>query len=122
MAAERVSPPVPKPLAGFLFLLFWAAAIVAWCLVNLSTDHGVRALIADVGIVFASAGTAGLFVGTRKGFVAILVLGLIGFALFAVGDLLDVQLLVYFLRIMGPVIAIVILPTLKLVNGIRVFS
>jgi hypothetical protein len=122
MAAERVSPPVPKAIAGLLFLLFWAVAIVAWCLVNLSTDHGVRALIADIGIVFACAGTAGLFVATRKGFVAILVLSLIGAALFIVGDLFDVQLLVYFLRIMGPVIAIVILPTLKLVNGIRVFS
>jgi hypothetical protein len=122
MAAERVSPPVPKALAGFLFLLFWAVAIVAWCLVNLSTDHGVRPLIADIGIVFACAGTAGLFVGTRKGFVAIMVLSLIGSALFIVGDLLNVQLLVYFLRIMGPTIAILILPTLKLVNGMRVLS
>jgi hypothetical protein len=122
MTAQRVSPPVPKPVAGLVFLLFWAIAIVAWCLVNLSTDHGVRALIADVGIVFASAGTAGLSVSLRRGWVAILVLSFVGLVLFAVGDLYNVQLLVYFLRILGPTIAVLILPTLKLVNSMQVWA
>jgi hypothetical protein len=122
MAAERVSPPVPKAVAGFLFLLFWAVAIVAWCLVNVSNEPGPRGLIADIGIVFACAGTAGLFVATRAGFTAIFVLSVIGAALFVLGDLTQAHLLVYFLRIMGPAIAAVILPTLKLVSGIRVLS
>jgi hypothetical protein len=122
MAAERVSPPVPKAIAGFIFLLFWAAAIVAWCLVNVSTDHGTRGFIADLGIAFASAGTAGLFVSYRSGWTAIMVLTLIGMALFAVGDFTHITLLVYFLRIIGPTLAIVILPTIRLVNGIKVFA
>jgi hypothetical protein len=119
MAVERVSPPVPKQVAGLIFLLFWAIAIVAWCLVNLSTDHGVRGLIADLGIAFAAAGTAGLSVSLRSGWVAILVITLIGIALFAVGDLLHITLLVYFLRILAPAISVVILPITKLVNGQR---
>jgi hypothetical protein len=119
MAVERVSPPVPKQVAGLIFLLFWAIAIVAWCLVNLSTDHGVRGLIADLGVAFAAAGTAGLSVSLRSGWVAILVITLIGIALFAVGDLLHITLLVYFLRILAPAIAVVILPITKLVNGQR---
>jgi hypothetical protein len=122
MAAARVSPPVPKAIAGLIFLFFWAIAIVAWYLVNLSTDHGVRGFIADLGIAFASAGTAGLFVKYRSGWVAIMVLTIIGIGLFAVGDLVHILVLTYFLRIIGPVLAIVILPTLKLVNGIKVFA
>jgi hypothetical protein len=119
MAVERVSPPVPKQIAGLIFLLFWAIAIVAWCLVNLSTDHGVRGFIADLGIAFAFAGTAGLSVSLRSGWVAIMVITLIGIALFAVGDLLHITLLVYFLRILAPAIAVVILPVTKLVNSQR---
>ena len=119
MAVERVSPPVPKQVAGLIFLLSWAFAIVAWYLVNLSTDHGVRGLIADLGIAVAFAGTAGLSVSLRSGWVAILVITLIGIVLFAVGDLLHITLLVYFLRILAPAIAVVILPITKLVNGQR---
>jgi hypothetical protein len=122
MAAERVSPPVPKAIAGFLFLLFWAVAIVAWCLVNLSNEPGPRGMIVDTGLIFAYAGTAGLFVGTRSGFVAILVFSLIGAALFALGDLTQAHILVYFLRIAGAAIAFAILPLVKLVNGLRILT
>ncbi len=119
MAVERVSPPVPKQIAGLIFLLFWAVGIVAWCLVNLSSDPGVRGFIADIGIAFAFAGTAGLSVSRRSGWTAIAVITVIGIGLFAVGDLLQIHVLVYFLRILAPALAVAILPLVKLVNGQR---
>ena len=120
--AERVSPPVPKPLAGFIFLLFWAVAIVAWCLANLGRTFEVHGFIVDIGLIFAFAGFAALFVATRRGFVAILVFSLIGVVLFAVGDLLNITVLVYSLRILGSAVAFVIVPTNRLVGGMRVLT
>jgi hypothetical protein len=122
MTVERVSPKVPKPLAVFIFLLFWAIAIVAWCIANVSNIAGVQALIVDLGLIFAFAGFAALFVETRRGFVAILVFSLLGVALFATGDLLRIQLLVYFLRILGSAVAFVIVPTNALIAKLRILT
>jgi hypothetical protein len=122
MTVERVSPKVPKPLAVFIFLLFWAIAIVAWCLANVSNIPGVQALIVDVGLIFAFAGFAALFVETRRGYVAILVFSLLGVVLFATGDLLRIQLLVYFLRILGSAVAFVIVPTNVLIAKLRILT
>jgi hypothetical protein len=122
MTVERVSPKVPKPLAVFVFLLFWAIAIVAWCLANVSNIPGVQALIVDVGLIFAFAGFAALFVETRRGYVAILVFSLLGLVLFATGDLLRIQLLVYFLRILGSAVAFVIVPTNVLIAKLRILT
>jgi hypothetical protein len=122
MAAERVSPPVPKAIGGFLFLLFWAVAIVSWCLVNLASEPGARGMIADIGVIFMCAGTSCLFVSTRSGYVGILVLSLIGAALFLLGDLAQIHVLVYFLRICGIAIAFAILPLAKVTTGMRVLN
>jgi hypothetical protein len=122
MTVERVSPKVPKPLAVFIFLLFWAIAIVAWCIANVSNIPGVQALIVDLGLIFAFAGFAALFVETRRGFVAILVFSLLGVALFATGDLLRIQLLVYFLRILGSAVAFVIVPANVLIAKLRILT
>ena len=122
MTVERVSPKVPKPLGVFIFLLFWAIAIVAWCIANVSNIPGVQALIVDLGLIFAFAGFAALFVETRRGFVAILVFSLLGIALFATGDLLRIQLLVYFLRILGSAVAFVIVPTNVLIAKLRILT
>jgi hypothetical protein len=122
MTVERVSPKVPKPLAVFIFLLFWAIAIVAWCIANVSNIPGVQALIVDVGLIFAFAGFAALFVETRRGFVSILVFSLLGVALFATGDLLRIQLLVYFLRILGSAVAFVIVPANVLLSKLRILT
>jgi hypothetical protein len=122
MTVERVSPKVPKPLAVFIFLLFWAIAIVAWCIANVSNIPEVQALIVDLGLIFAFAGFAALFVETRRGFVAILVFSLLGVALFATGDLLRIQLLVYFLRILGSAVAFVIVPTNVLIAKLRILT
>jgi len=122
MTVERVSPKVPKPLAVFIFLLFWAIAIVAWCIANVSNIPEVQALIVDLGLIFAFAGFAALFVETRRGFVAILVFSLLGVALFAAGDLLRIQLLVYFVRILGSAVAFVIVPTNVLISKLRILT
>jgi len=122
MTAERVSPKVPKPLAVFIFLLFWAIAIVAWCIANVSNIHQVQAFIVDLGLIFAFAGFAALFVETRRGFNAILIFSLLGVVLFGVGDLLDIKLLVYSLRILGSGVAFVIVPTNVLIAKLRILT
>jgi hypothetical protein len=122
MTVERVSPKVPKPLAVFIFLLFWAVAIVAWCIANVSNIHEVQAFIVDLGLIFAFAGFAALFVETRRGFTAILIFSLLGVVLFAVGDLLDVKILVYSLRILGSAVAFVIVPANVLVAKLRILT
>ena len=122
MAASRVSPKVPKPVGVLIFLVFWAIAIVAWCLANLSNIFGVHGFIVDIGLIFAFAGFAALFVETRRGFVAILVFSLIGVVGFAVGDLLNIELITYFLRILGSAVAFVIVPTNVLVSKLRILT
>jgi len=122
MTVEHVSPKVPKPLAVFIFLLFWAIAIVAWCIANVSNIHQVQAFIVDIGLIFAFAGFAALFVETKRGFTAILWLSLVGVVLFGVGDLLDVKLLVYSLRILGSAVGFVIVPINVLIAKLRILT
>jgi hypothetical protein len=122
MTVERVSPKVPKPLAVFIFLVFWAIAIVAWSIANLSNIFGVHGFIVDVGLIFAFAGFAALFVETRRGFTAILVFSLLGVALFALGDLLDIKLITYFVRILGSAAAFVIVPANVLLSKLRILT
>ncbi len=122
MTVERVSPKVPKPLAVLIFLLFWAVAIVAWCIANVSNIHAVQAFIVDLGLIFAFAGFAALFVETRRGFTAILIFSLLGVVLFAVGDLLGIPILVYSLRILGSAVAFVIVPTNVLIAKLRILT
>jgi p-aminobenzoyl-glutamate transporter AbgT len=122
MTVERVSPKVPKPLAVFIFLLFWAIAIVAWCIANVSNIHHVQAFIVDIGLIFAFAGFAALFVETKRGFTAILWLSLVGVVLFGVGDLLDIKLLVYSLRLLGSAVGFVIVPINVLIAKLRILT
>jgi hypothetical protein len=121
--AERVSPPLPKPVAGFIFVVFWAIAIVLWCLATtISPDFNVHAFVVDIGLVFSFAGFAVLFVQTRRGLGWIFLLSLIGLVLFAVGDLLHIQVLTYSLRILGIAIAYAIVPLARLTSSMRVLS
>jgi hypothetical protein len=122
MTAQRVSPKVPKPLAVVIFLVFWAIAIVAWCLANLSNIFGVHGFIVDIGLIFAFAGFTALFVETRRGFTAVFALSLVGVALFAVGDLLDIKLITYFVRILGSAVGFVIVPVNVLVGKLRILA
>jgi hypothetical protein len=121
--AERVSPPVPRPVAGLIFVVFWAIAIVLWCLANaISQDFNVHAFIVDIGLVFSFVGFAVLFVLTRRGFGAVFLLAVLGLGLFAVGDLLHIQVLTYSLRILGIALAYAIVPVARLTSSMRVLS
>jgi hypothetical protein len=122
MTVERVSPRVPKPIGVFIFLLFWAIAIVAWCIANVSNIHQVQAFIVDLGLIFAFAGFASLFVETVRGFTAILWLSLVGVVLFAVGDLLEIKILVYSLRILGSAVGFAIVPINVLIAKLRILT
>lgn len=122
MTVERVSPKVPRPLAVFIFVLFWAIAIVAWCTANVSNIRDVQSFIVDIGLIFAFAGLAALFVETRRGFSAILVYSLLGVAVFAVGDLLGILLITYCVRILGIAVAFVIVPINGLIAKLRILT
>lgn len=121
MAKGFSNPELPKPLVGLLFLLFWAVAIVAWCIVPHLVGHGLRGFIADFGIVFASLGFAVPFLVSKKNLGTALILAVVGILLFALGDFADIQLLVYFLRIFAPVLA-VLAPVNKFSNSVKIFS
>lgn len=117
----RPAAELPKPLAGGVFLLFWAVAIVAWSLAHLIADAGARGFVIDAGIVLASVGFAALFLGTMQGLRAAAIIGLIGILLFLVGDLLHIKWLVFELRILGPFLAL-LTPIFKVGDGIRIFN
>jgi hypothetical protein len=121
MAKGFTRTELAKPLAGLVFLLCWAIAIVAWCFVPHLVGHGLRGFIADVGIVFASIGFAAPFLARKKDLAIAFILGAIGIAFFALGDFLNIQVLVYFLRLLGPVLA-VMTPVNKLSNSVKIFS
>jgi hypothetical protein len=120
MAADKGRYEVPKPIAGLIFVVFWAIAIVLWCLVGGFSDHATRGFIADIGIVFASVGFAAPFI-TRSGLLIAFVLGLISIALFAFSGYLGLTGLVYGLRLLVPFFAL-LTPLNKLLNGIKIFA
>jgi hypothetical protein len=122
MTVERVSPKVPKPIGVVLFLVFWAIAIVAWCLANLSNIFGVHGFIVDIGLVFAWAGFAALFIETVRGYTGVLVFSLLAVVLFAVGDLLNIEIITYSIRILGSAGAFVIIPANVLVSKLRILT
>ena len=119
--ANTFKRELSKPLAGSVFLLCWAIAIVAWSLAHLATNSGLGAFIVDIGIVLASIGFAALFLGTVSALRAAAVLGLIAIALFALGDFAHITGLVYLLRILGPFLAL-LTPVFKVGDNIRIFN
>jgi hypothetical protein len=121
MAKGLTRTELSKPLAGLIFLLCWAVAIVAWCFVPHLVGHGLRGFIADIGIVFASIGFAAPFLTTKSNLGTAFWLGVVGVVLFAFGDFWNVQVLVYMLRILGPVLA-VLTPVNRLSNTIKIWS
>lgn len=111
---------IPKPLAGLVFVLFWAIAITLWSCTHLLPTPEGRGFMADIGIVFACIGLAAPFLASMKGLVASAVIGIIGIALFGVFGFGHVTALVYLLRLLGPLVA-VLTPVNKLL-GFRVFA
>lgn len=121
MAKVLRTTELPKPLAGLLFVIFWAIAIVAWSLVHGLEGAGLRGFVADVGIIFASLGVAVPFLVTKVNLARALGLGALGIGLFAIGDFLNIQLLVYTLRLLGPTLAI-FTPINRVSNAVKIFN
>ena len=124
MTARPPKGELDKRIAGAIFVLFWLVAIAAWIIagVALGNSGAWQPFIVDLGIVIASVGFAAPFLATVKGLGLALLFGLIAVAGFALGDFAQLVPLVYFLRIAVPFFAIVIAPTFKLVNGVKVFA
>ncbi len=111
---------IPKPLAGLVFVLFWGIAITLWSCTHLLPTFEGRGFMADIGIVFASIGFAAPFLASMKGLVASAVLGIIGIALFALFGFGHVTVLVYLLRLLAPLLAL--LTPLNKLTSFRVFA
>ncbi|MCU1514214.1 MAG: hypothetical protein JWO10_1304 [Microbacteriaceae bacterium] len=106
MASDTATEPLAKPLAGLLFLLFWAGAIVAWSLSHTVQNPHAGAFVVDAGIVLACLGFAALFLPTVGSLRSAIIVGLVGLAFFAIGDFGQVQVITYTLRILGPLLAL----------------
>ncbi|GAB3387743.1 hypothetical protein GCM10027568_07790 [Humibacter soli] len=124
MTARPPKGELDKRIAGAVFVVFWLVAIAAWIIagVALGNAGAWQPFIVDVGIVIASVGFATPFLATIKGFGLALLFGLIAVVGFAIGDFGHITALVYFLRIIVPFFGIIIAPTFKLVNGVKVFA
>ncbi|MGN6126362.1 MAG: hypothetical protein ACTHON_07335 [Humibacter sp.] len=124
MTARPPKGELDKRIAGAVFVVFWLVAIAAWIIagVALGNAGAWQPFIVDVGIVIASVGFATPFLTTIKGFGLALLFGLIAVLGFAIGDFGHITPLVYFLRIIVPFFGIIIAPTFKLANGVKVFA
>lgn len=111
---------IPKPLAGLVFVLFWGIAIALWSCTHLLPTPEGRGFMADIGIVFACIGLAAPFLATMKSLAAAAVIGIIGIVLFALFGFGHATALVYMLRLLGPLLAL-LTPVNKLL-GFRVFA
>jgi len=112
--------PIPKPLAGLVCVLFWAIGITLWSCTHLLPTPEARGFTADIGIIFACLGLAAPFLATMKGLAASAVIGIIGIVLFGLFGFGHATVLVYLLRLLGPLLA-VLTPVNKLL-GFRVFA
>ncbi|WP_022899387.1 hypothetical protein [Humibacter albus] len=124
MIARPPKGELDKRIAGAVFVLFWLVAIAAWIVagVALGNTGAWQPFIVDVGIVIASIGVATPFLATVKGFGLALLFGLIAVVGFAIGDFGQILALTYFLRIAVPFFGVIIAPTFKTVNGVKVFA
>lgn len=121
MTAITPRQQLGKPLAGGVFVLFWIIAIALWSTAFLWPTAAWGAFSIDVGILFASVGFAAPFLQSSRGLQLALIWGLIGVLFFAIGDFLDITPLVYFLRMMGPFLAL-LAPVYQLSSNFRVFA
>lgn len=115
-----VSRELTKPIAGLVFVLGWAIGITLWSLAHLAADATTGAFIVDVGILAVSVGFAAPFLKTTNGLVAGVILAVIGIALFAFAGFLHITVIVYLLRLLAPLLAL-LTPVYKLLD-FRVFA
>ncbi len=101
-----VSRQLPKPVAGLAFVIGWAIGITLWSVAHFAPNAATGAFVVDIGILAVSVGFAAPFLKTRTGLVAAVILALVGIVLFAFGDFLDVSAIVYLLRLLAPLLAV----------------
>jgi hypothetical protein len=117
MAATR---DLSKPIAGLLFVLGWGIGITLWSLAHLAPTATVGGLIVDVGILSVSLGFAAPFIKTQRWMVNSVLLALAAVVLFAFGHFANVTVLVYLLRLLAPLLAL-LTPLYRLLD-FRIFA
>jgi hypothetical protein len=120
MATVKRAIPLGKPAATLVFVLGWAVAIVLWSIAHLYTDPVAGGFVVDVGIIFAAVGFSAPFLASRTQLIAALMLGAIGIVLFALFGFGHVTVLVYLLRILVPLLAL--LTPLYKTTSFRIFA
>ena len=111
---------VSKPIAGLVFVLGWAIGITLWSVAHLAPDATTGGFIVDIGILFVCVGFAAPFIKTRLWLVRAAILALVGVALFAFGGFLHIDVIVYTLRLLAPLLAL-LTPLYKLLD-FRIFA
>jgi hypothetical protein len=101
-----VSRELTKPVAGLVFVLGWAIGITLWSVAHLAPDATTGAFVVDIGILAVSVGFSAPFLKTTNGLVAAVILALIGVGLFAFGGFLHITVIVYLLRLLAPLLAL----------------
>lgn len=118
---RRVAAPLRKPVVALVFVLGWGIAITLWSLIHLSSDFATRGFLADVGIVLASIAMAAPFLASSKELKAAFILGAIGIVLFAISGYLHITVVVYTLRLLTPLIAMLTAVS-ALSNSVKIFN
>ena len=107
--AERIPKldrELGKPIAGAVFVLGWALGIVAWSILGNFADAGLRGFLADLGITAAVIGFSAPFLANRRSLLVGGAWALVALGLFAIGDFGNVKIIVYTLRILLPLLAL----------------
>jgi hypothetical protein len=114
------SRDLTKPITGLVFVLGWAIGITLWSVSHLAPNAETGAFIVDVGILAVSVGFSAPFLKTTNGLLAAVILAIIGIALFAFGDFLNVTVVTYLLRLLAPLLAV--LTALYKLLDFRIFA
>lgn len=95
-----------RKVQGGVFVLFWLIALALWFTAPWITDPRLGAFLIDTGIVFASVGFAAPGISTVKGFGVTLGFAALALGLFALGDMGEILVISYFLRMLVPFLAL----------------
>ncbi len=114
------SPEITKPVGGAVFILGWAIGITLWAVAHLAPDATTGGFVVDIGILFACIAMAAPFVANQKSLMNVVYLAFVGLLLVAIGHYGDASVLVYLVRLLAPLLAIMA-PVYKLLS-FRIFA
>ena len=112
---------VATPIKGLIFVVFWLIAIALWIIAPNIQWALLGGFLVDTGIVFASVGFAAPFITWPRPLRNTLIAGVLAIAVFALGDFLEITVLVYTLRMLVPFIAL-IAALYGTLNKIKIFA